>query len=111
MRRIIARLSGLAELAVTEHPIELCERGSLRVELDHTPARGAAASRWRPPGRALEFETSFDGLKLLGQILHRQGELRAARTAWERALAWGGDPASRAFVETLLRSLARPTGR
>ena len=61
--------------------------------------------------RALEFETSFDGLKLLGQILHRQGELRAARTAWERALAWGGDPASRAFVETLLRSLTRPAGR
>ena len=61
--------------------------------------------------RALELETSFDGLKLLGQILHRQGELRAARTAWERALAWGGDPASRAFVETLLRSLARPAGR
>ena len=61
--------------------------------------------------RALEFETSFDGLKLLGQILHRQGELRAARTAWERALAWGSDPASRAFVETLLRPLARPAGR
>ena len=61
--------------------------------------------------RALEIETSFDGLKLLGQVLHRQGELRAARTAWERALAWGGDPANRAFVETLLRSLARPAGR
>ena len=61
--------------------------------------------------RALELETSFDGLKLLGQVLHRQGELRAARTAWERALAWGGDPASRAFVETLLRSLTRPAGR
>ena len=60
--------------------------------------------------RALELETSFDGLKLLGQVLHRQGELRAARTAWERALAWGGDPASRAFVETLLRSLTRPAG-
>ena len=61
--------------------------------------------------RALEFETSFDGLKRLGQILHRQGELRAARTAWERALAWGSGPASRAFVETFLRSLARPAGR
>ena len=61
--------------------------------------------------RALELETSFDGLKLVGQILHRQGELRAARTAWERALAWGGDPAGRAFVETLLRSLTRPAGR
>ena len=59
--------------------------------------------------RALELEASFDGLKLLGQILHRKGELREARKALEQALVYGGDRASRRFVQTLLSSLA-PAG-
>ena len=60
--------------------------------------------------RALQIETSCAGLKLLGQILHRNGELQEARTALEHALIYGGDPAGRTFVRTLLSSLALPAG-
>ena len=59
--------------------------------------------------RALELEASFDGLKLLGQILYKKGELPEARKALEQALVYGGDRASRRFVQTLLSSLT-PAG-
>ncbi|MBP99513.1 MAG: hypothetical protein CL477_02410 [Acidobacteria bacterium] len=52
--------------------------------------------------RALALETSFEGLKLLGQIAERSGDRRRARRAWQLALATGGDPAQRALVEALL---------
>ena len=54
--------------------------------------------------RSLELEASFDGFKLLGQILQRDGDLGGARMAWERALSGGGDPAGRQFVAALLRA-------
>ena len=52
--------------------------------------------------RALAIESSFDGLKLLGQIVERRGDRRRARNAWRLALATGGDPAQRALVQALL---------
>ena len=55
--------------------------------------------------RSLEIEASFDGLKLLGQIAQRQGDTLRARNAYHLALALGGDPRSRAFVEGLIQSL------
>lgn len=55
--------------------------------------------------RALARESSFAGLKLLGQIEQRRGRLDRARTAWESALATGGDQAGRRFVYALLDSL------
>ena len=59
---------------------------------------------------ALEMEISFAGLKLLGQTLHRKGELQEVRTALGHALIYGGDLAGRTFVRTLLSSLALPVG-
>ncbi len=58
--------------------------------------------------RSLELEESFDGFKLLGQILQRDGDLGGARIAWDRALSLGGDPAGRRFVAALLRALLAP---
>ncbi len=52
--------------------------------------------------RALALETSFEGLKLLGQIAERSGDWRRARHAWRLALATGGDPGQRALVQALL---------
>ena len=52
--------------------------------------------------RALALETSFEGLKLLGQIAERGGDRRRARHAWRLALATGGDPPQRALVQALL---------
>ena len=52
--------------------------------------------------RALALETSFEGLKLLGQIAERRGDRRRARHAWRLALVTGGDPPQRALVQALL---------
>ena len=59
--------------------------------------------------RALAFEPSFAGLKLLGQIADRRGDRRRARHAWRLALAAGGDPGQRALVEALLHGAVKPT--
>lgn len=58
--------------------------------------------------QSLELEDSFEGQKLLGQILQSMGQDVEARTALEKALALGGDPAERKFIEALLRSLGSP---
>ncbi len=55
--------------------------------------------------RALALETSFEGLKLLGQIAERSGDPRRARHAWRLALASGGDPGQRALIQALLGGL------
>ena len=52
--------------------------------------------------RALARESSFEGLKLLGQIAERGGDRSRARHAWRLALATGGDPGRRALVQALL---------
>ena len=52
--------------------------------------------------RALALDTSFEGLKLLGQIAERRGDRRRARHAWRLALVTGGDPPQRALVQALL---------
>ena len=59
--------------------------------------------------RALAFESSFEGLKLLGQIAERRGNRRRARHAWRLALAEGGDPGQRALVQALLHGAVEPT--
>ena len=55
--------------------------------------------------RAVAFEPSFEGLKLLGQIAERGGDRGRARHAWRLALATGGDPGQRALVQALLRGV------
>ena len=52
--------------------------------------------------RALALETSFEGLKLLGQIAERRGDRRRARHAWRLALVTGEDLPQRALVQALL---------
>ena len=55
--------------------------------------------------RALAVETTFEGLKLLGQIAERRGDRPRARHAWRLALAAGGDPGQQALVQALLRGV------
>ncbi len=55
--------------------------------------------------RSLELEASFEGQKLLGQILQSTGQIEEARAALEAALSLGGAPGERRFIEALLRSL------
>ncbi|MBW2161502.1 MAG: hypothetical protein JRH14_16300, partial [Deltaproteobacteria bacterium] len=57
---------------------------------------------------ALEIETTFEGLKLLGIILENLGRGDEARVALVEALALGGDPKGRRFVEALIRSIDSP---
>jgi spermidine synthase len=60
--------------------------------------------------KSVALSASFEGQKLLGQILQQLGRKEEARAALERALDAGGDPDSRRFVEALLRSLSNPAG-
>ncbi len=59
--------------------------------------------------QSLEIENSFEGQKLLGQILQDMGRGGEAKESLENALALGGDPEERKFIEALLRSLDSPT--
>lgn len=62
--------------------------------------------------RALARQDSFEGQKLLGQILSGLDRKQEAREALQQALRLGGEGEARRFVEALLRSLqshpARP---
>ncbi len=60
--------------------------------------------------RSVALQTSFEGQKLLGQILQQLGRKNEARAALEDALDAGGDPEGRRFVEAMLRSLSTPAG-
>ncbi len=60
--------------------------------------------------RSVALSASFEGQKLLGQILQRLGRKSEARAALEGALDAGGDPEGRKFVEAMLRSLSSPPG-
>jgi spermidine synthase len=53
---------------------------------------------------SLALETTFEGKKLLGQILQQLGRPEEARRALREALALDADAPARAFVEGLLRS-------
>jgi spermidine synthase len=59
--------------------------------------------------QSLKLEDSFEGQKLLGQVLQGMGRSEEAREPLENALALGGDPEERRFIEALLRSLDSPT--
>ena len=59
---------------------------------------------------AVSIEPSFAGQKLRGQILQRLGRDDEAKQALQDALAQGGDPSGRRFVEAMLRSLDSPAG-
>jgi len=58
--------------------------------------------------RALAQQDSFEGRKLLGQILSDLGRKEEARSALHQALRLGGEAEARRFVEALLRSLDNP---
>jgi tetratricopeptide (TPR) repeat protein len=60
--------------------------------------------------RSVALTASFEGQKILGQILEQLGRRAEARAALEGALEAGGDPASRRFVEAMLRSLSSSPG-
>ncbi len=60
--------------------------------------------------RSVALTASFEGQKLLGQILQQLGRKSEARAALEGALDAGGDPEGRRFVEAMLRSLSISTG-
>jgi len=60
--------------------------------------------------RSVALTASFEGQKLLGQILQQLGRENEARAALEGALDAGGDPEGRRFVEAMLRSLSSPAG-
>jgi len=60
--------------------------------------------------RSVALLVSFEGQKLLGQILQQLGRKNEARAALEGALDAGGDAEGRRFVEAMLRSLSSPTG-
>ena len=55
--------------------------------------------------RALALESSFEGLKLLGQIAERRGDQGRARNAWRLALASTGAPEHRALIEAMLSGI------
>jgi spermidine synthase len=67
--------------------------------------RGRAAEALAACRESLEKETSFEGKKLLGQILGEMGRTDEARTALREALALDADPGARAFVQALLETL------
>jgi Flp pilus assembly protein TadD len=60
--------------------------------------------------RSVAISASFEGQKLLGQILQQLGRTNEARAALQGALDAGGDPEGRRFVEAMLRSLEQPAG-
>lgn len=66
---------------------------------------GRHAEALRHCERALALESSFEGLKLLGQIAERRGDRHRARSAWQLALAAGGEPGQRALVQALLSGI------
>ncbi|MFQ5788887.1 MAG: hypothetical protein ACE5JI_00250, partial [Acidobacteriota bacterium] len=69
---------------------------------------GKAQRALRHCERSLALKTTFEGQRLLGQILQSLDRIDDARKALELALALGGDPQSRRFVQALLRSMDSP---
>ena len=96
---------------VLEHLVDVPSEAALRVELAASffTAKKLDAALAHAE-RSVAMEPTFEGQKLLGQILQQLGRIDEARAALEGALAAGGDPSSRKFVEAMLRSLAPPAG-
>lgn len=70
--------------------------------------RGRAQEALAACRQSLARSTTFEGKKLLGQILHELGRRDEARAALREALALeGADAGARAFAEALLKSLNR----
>lgn len=99
--------------AMAEHPAQLAASLSgypNRAGLDLERAaslftRGRHEEALAACREALAREKSFEGKKLLGQILQQLGQRDEARRAFREALALEADAGARAFVEGLLRSL------
>lgn len=106
--------------AMYEHPPDVVtalalgtvsSESSVRVELAASYfTAGHLDAALRNAQRAVQIDDSFEGQKLLGQILQRLGRNEEARVALERALDVGGDAEGRHFVEAMLRSLSGPAG-
>ena len=80
---------------------------ALRLELAASFFTGGKLDQALEQARqAVDLEATFEGQKLLGQVLQRLGREEEARVALEAALtAGGGDPVGRRFVEAMIRSL------
>ncbi|MGH9321034.1 MAG: hypothetical protein ACRD3V_14275 [Vicinamibacteria bacterium] len=92
---------------LTDVPSEV----SLRVELAASFfTSGDLKAALHNAEQSVALAPSFEGQKLLGQVLQRLGRKDEARVALEGALEAGGDPVGRRFVEAMLRSLSTPAG-
>ena len=95
--------------SAVESVIDYRSEASLRLKLAASWFTGGqTAQAMAECRRSLAVEESFEGFKLLGQIMRQDGDLGGARMAWERALSLGGDPEGRRFVETLLLAMLTP---
>jgi spermidine synthase len=96
---------------VLAHLVDVPSEAELRIELAASFfTEGNLKAALEHAERSVALDGSFEGEKLLGQVLQRLGRNDEARAALKRALAAGGDPASRRFVEAMLRSLDSPAG-
>jgi spermidine synthase len=102
IRTSMAEQSAVPADVVGGYPSEAALHLELAASLFTAGRNAAALDACR---RSLDLDESFDGLKLLGQILEREGDAGGARQAWARALTVGGDTAGRAFVTALLQAL------
>jgi spermidine synthase len=67
--------------------------------------RGRAAEALAACRQSLAQATTFEGKKLLGQILSDMGRTEEARRALREALALDAEPGARAFVQALIETL------
>jgi spermidine synthase len=96
---------------VFEHLVDVPSEARLRVELGASFfTSGKLEAALEHAERSVALEPTFEGQKLLGQVLQQLGRIDEARTALEGALEAGGDSAGRRFVEAMLRSLDSPAG-
>jgi tetratricopeptide (TPR) repeat protein len=96
---------------VLEHLVDVSSEAELLVEIGASFfTSGNLPAALEHAERSVALEPTFEGQKLLGQVLQRLGRTEEARNALEGALAAGGDPSGRRFVEAMLRSLNSDTG-
>jgi hypothetical protein len=105
-------LSGI-RAAMQRHPPALAPsvagyRNAAQLDLERAASlftRGRADEALAACRQSLARETTFEGKKLLGQILQELGRTDEARTALREALSLDAEPGARAFVQALLETL------